>query len=465
MTNSPTFHDVHFSGLRSRVSELTWGQRWIWDEVQWFAPHHEHLNVPLIVDVPDGTTLPRVLAAVRTLVESRESLRTTYPLSGTGEPRQSVAARGGIRVEVRSAAGESRAVAEAFAAELRRVPFAVDELPFRVGVVADEGGPRHVVAVVFHMSADGWDIAHITAETERLLAAPATSSIPSAGDRLHPSDQAERERGAEGARTSERSIRYWEAQLARAPAVMLPAGAGVAGTPRFQEVVCESEAMAVAVQVLAQRLRVSETAIFLAVAALLLGRRADGPVCCFTVCCHNRIGPDEVAATGTFVQDVPVTIDVGDVTFAEAVRRTWRALLPAYAAGKYDPVRAAAVVEEAVRRRGSDVDLSCTLNVMLGANGDGPDLVGSAGAATRDVVEALRSRTRMSGKPGRDRDRFGRRFYLRAHNFSGAVLMSLRVDTLAMPVADAVSFLQSMEQTAVEALADTERTQGAGGPV
>ncbi|MET8756373.1 condensation domain-containing protein [Lentzea sp. NPDC004782] len=421
---------MRFSGLSARTSALTWGQRWIWDEAKWFAPRHEHFNMRLVVDVPETAGMPEVLDCVRVLLEARESLRTTFPLSADGVPFQNVVSTGRMRVEVRDAVDPV-----AFATELQRIPFATDELPVRFGVVTADRRPRHIVAVVFHLTADGWDIANLSTEIERFLA----SGIAPL-ERLQPVDQAEREAGAK--ETSDRAIRYWKKQLAQAPAAVLPLGDAVPRTPRFQEVLFESDVMAAATYVLSQRLEVSQTAIFLALTAAQFG---GNPLCCFTVCCRNRLSPEEETATGTYVQDVPVTIDVSGPTFADLVRHTWRALLPAYAAGRYDPVDAAAAVEEAARERGTEIDLSRTVNVVLA----------DVAPAVPDDVGALRTRTRITTKPGRAQDRRGRRLYLRAHNYSGNVQVSLRFDTLVMSTSDAVSFLESMEQRAVDALTES----------
>ncbi|WP_055631793.1 condensation domain-containing protein [Streptomyces griseoruber] len=451
-------HDVRFCGVRAGTAPLTWGQRWMWEEAAWFAPDHRHLNMPVVLELPDGTQLSSVLAALRTLLERHEPLRTTFPVSATGEPRQDVTEEGLIRVQerrVRPGRGRdaTKDVAEQLAGELGRRPFAVDELPCRAGVVTCDGAPLRLVLVVFHVVTDDWDLRNLTAELRRLVAAD--GHVPeAAGDvRLQPLDQAAREGGPEGRAVGLRSLEHWRTQLVRAPADMLPFRNPAPETPRYKEVTLRSEALTLALYALSRRLRTSQTTVFLAIAAALLGRRADLPTACLTLYCNNRIDPRDEAAAGPFLQDAPMVVDL-DGSLAETVRRTWQAALPAYLAGRYDPVRAHSLVEEVQRERGTVADLSCTANVMLGTDGLGADLLARAAHVTRESAEEARSRTRPGWTRTLVTDRPGRRFYLTASNAAGPVLASLRADTTLLSTAELLGFLTDIERVAVEALTD-----------
>ncbi|MEV0693851.1 condensation domain-containing protein [Streptomyces sp. NPDC050388] len=446
-------HSVRFSGQRTGDAPLTWGQQWLWEEVEKFAPHHEHLNLSEVVDVPEGVSLPDVLTALQRLLEQWESVRTTYSVGPSGEPQQHVPSGGTLDVVERTArAEEARSAAHALAAALRSVPFPLDGFPIRAGVVTSEGCPRHLVIVIFHLATDGWDLRNLLAEIKQLLAAPGEERTVAA--RIHPLDQSECQRGPEGRAVSERSLTYWKKQLLNAPADMFSGRAPVPESPRFQESYVESEALAVAIRDLSRHLKASPTVIFLALASVCLGRLTGEPRVLLLLGCHNRFSPSKRAATGPLYQDAPLTVDLAGADFQAVVRRTWRASLSAYSAAKWDPRLVEAAVQEVVRERGQSVDLSCNAIVMLEPHTGLPP---SPSPADAGFVEALRSRTRKLKMPGTAQDRTGRRFFLRAQNTSRAVLTSLRTDTTVLSGEDCAQFLDDVEELAVRELLTISR--------
>ncbi|MFF8366976.1 condensation domain-containing protein [Rhodococcus erythropolis] len=442
-----TFHQVRFVGGRSGDAPLTWGQQCIWDEAKTFAPHHEHFNLSAMIDVPGGADLAHVLAALRELVEQRESLRTTYPLDLSGYPRQCVRSSGGTLDVVERAAGEdeTRSEAVALTAELQRSPFSLDEIPIRAGIITSDGRPRHLILVIFHLATDLWDLRNIKRELKQLLAAPLQkSTIPK---RVHTLDQAASEQGPEGKAIAERSLRYWKSQLAAAPADMFTGRANDPDSLRFQETCVESPVLETAIRELSRHLKVSPTVIFLAIASILLGKLSEKSEVFFLLGCHNRFSENDRMVTGPFSQDTPMVVDLADADFQQVVRRIWYASLTAYAVAKWDPTRVAAAVEEATRERGSKVDLSCNVNVTLGKDSG---LSASVSRADAEYIENMRSKTRIIRLPGSSRDRAGRRFFLRAHNSSHAIVVRLRTDTSVVSTEEGVNFLEGVVEMAVQ---------------
>ncbi|WP_371600280.1 condensation domain-containing protein [Streptomyces sp. NBC_00564] len=439
-------HSIRFSGQRTGDAPLTWGQQWLWEEVKKFAPRHEHLNLSEIVDVPEDVSLPEVLTALRKLLEQRESLRTTYSVGPSGEPRQHVPSGGTLDVVERTArTEEARSAAHALAAGLRSVPFSLDDFPIRAGVVTSELRPRHLVIVIFHLATDGWDLRNLLAEIRQSLAAPGEERTVAA--RIHPLDQSERERGPEGQAVCERSIKYWKKQLINAPADIFSGRSPVPESPRFQEIYVDSEALSVALRDLSLHLKVSPTVIFLALSSICLGRLSGEPMSFFLLGCHNRFSPSDRAATGPLYQDAPLTVDLTGADFREVVRRTWRASLSAYSAAKWNPPLLEAAVKDIVRERGQDVDLSCNAIVILEPH---TGLHPSPRPTDAEFIKDLSSRTRKLKMPGTAQDRTGRRFFLRAQNTSHSVITSLRTDTTVLSSEESAQFLEEVEELAVQ---------------
>ncbi|MFI1377630.1 condensation domain-containing protein [Streptomyces longwoodensis] len=442
-----TFHQVRFVGGRSGDAPLTWGQQCIWDEAKTFAPHHEHFNLSVMIDVPGVADLADVLSALRKLVEQRESLRTTYPLDLSGYPRQCVRSSGGTLDVVERIAGEDerRSEAVALAAELQGSPFSLDEFPIRVGIITSDGRPRHLILVIFHLATDLWDLRNIKKELKPLLAAPhQRNTIPK---RVHTLDQAASEQGSEGKAIAERSLRYWKSQLAAAPADVFSGRASDPDPLQFQEARVESPALGSAIRELSRHLKVSPTVVFLAITSTLLGKLSERSEIFFLLGCHNRFSENDKMVTGPFSQDTPMAVDLADADFQQVVRRVWYASLTAYAVAKWDPTRVAAAVEEVTRERGSKVDLSCNVNVMLERDSGLP---ASASRTDTEYVENMRRQTRITSMPGSSRDRAGRRFFLRAHNSSNAIVVQLRTDTSVVSREEGVNFLEGVVEMAVQ---------------
>ncbi|MEW2085669.1 condensation domain-containing protein [Streptomyces sp. NPDC005283] len=447
------FHEVRFTGSRSGSAPLTWGQVCIWDEAKTFAPNHAHFNLCALVDVPESMTVPAALTALRTFLEGRESLRTRFSGAADGELHQYVPLEGRIQVTERQASSkDTRAAANALMTELHEVPFSLDGFPVSAGLITCEGRPRHIVLVVFHLAADGWDMANLAAELERLVATPAAGREP-IPPRRHPLDQAAREQSVKGQAASQQSVRYWKSQLAAAPSDMFSGRTATPESPRFQEVYLESQALAAAIRALAGEFRVSPATVFLALASILLCRLSGESRSFFLLGCHNRVSQSDRQATGTFAQDAPFSVDVSDADLGEVVHRTFRATMAAYAAARWDPAHVEAAISEVTKQRGRQVDLSCNVNVTLGMGvlDTGPAEPISQGNVTAEHVEALRSRTRITDRLGTAQDRVGRRFFLRAHDSGNAVVMSLRTDTSVLTSGDIIGFLKSVEDLAVRA--------------
>ncbi|WP_371600263.1 condensation domain-containing protein [Streptomyces sp. NBC_00564] len=435
-------YEVDFMGVRSGTSTLTWGQRWIWEEVGTLAPHHAHLNLRMILDTEDSVTLDHVLGALQRLLEEQEALRTTFGTSADGEPQQHLVAQGRLATKVRRVSPKAaRRSAYRLAGDLQAVPFEMGELPVRAGVVVVDGRPRHVILVVFHMVADGWSLSELRSALLGLLRPAGYGTAPAAPAGRQPLDQAAWEATPTAQALSERALRFWQRQSERRPAALFPATHRASESPRYTDVCMVSPALGTALPALAERLAVSQTTVYLALVAVVMGRGEKADVCGFTVACRNRTTDQDEAAAGTFVQDAPVLVALGADSFQDVVRRTWNAVLFAYASGAHDPAR----VPPAGR------DFACTVNVELAVDAAPTDAVEQLAQAGKDGTFVSTARFYRGG---RDHDRPGRKMYLAANGSGGLVITKIVADTSALGTQAVVDFLTDLEQFAVHALAD-----------
>lgn len=447
---------VEFAGSRSAESGLTWGQRWIWDEVVSFAPDHQHLSIPQSLDVPPGRGIDDVLTAIRELLERYEALRTMYGPGPDGEPGQRVAARGQIEVGLYETGEDTvEATCDQVAGRMMAASFLASDLPLRVSLITREGCPARLVLVFYHMAVDASSVRGIVAELRTTLISREPAELPPGS--IHPVDLCRWEGGAEGKAANEAALEYWKAQLQAFPADMLPRsgasrGGGGPTSPRFVEFAMTSEAMAAAVRALATGYRVSQPAVVLALVARLLAARAGHDTCGLTVYCANRFIRRPVAG-GTLVQDVPVHLDMPGGDLPALLRQAWIASMRAYGFARYDPTAIGAIAREIDPGRGRCPDLSCTVNLDFlpaGTADPGPD--GGRAPITAESLAALAETTRTEAVAEFSRDREHRRFYLVAHGRPGTMRIHLRADTSVLPPDEIRSFLAALEQAAVGAV-------------
>ncbi|GAB3825263.1 condensation domain-containing protein [Dactylosporangium cerinum] len=152
---------VEFSGSRSGVSALSWGQVAIWRAIQRMVPDDAALNMSWVTDlegegISTGTPLSRITDTVRTVMERHESLRTRVRADADGAPRQVLAAAGTIEVQVVDAtAGTATAAAKALQERLTQPAYDYPhEWPLRVGAVRVGDVVTHAVFGICHLVTD-----------------------------------------------------------------------------------------------------------------------------------------------------------------------------------------------------------------------------------------------------------------------------------------------------------------------
>ncbi|MFE0646736.1 condensation domain-containing protein, partial [Streptomyces sp. NPDC058877] len=132
-------------------------------------------NAPVVLRLGSTPDTAVLKAAVRDLVERHEVLRTVYPARDE-EPYQEILDEPEVRVEAEEcSADDAPARATAFA----RLPVDVThELPLRVGLFHESGGPAVLVLLVHHIATDGWSVGRLLADLDVAYRARAEGRAP-----------------------------------------------------------------------------------------------------------------------------------------------------------------------------------------------------------------------------------------------------------------------------------------------
>ncbi|SDN49146.1 condensation domain-containing protein [Actinacidiphila guanduensis] len=156
------------------AAPLTYGQLSVWRDVRGLRRDRRHeANTQAIWPIPDcaGHTAEQVAAAVLTLPDRHESLRTAYDLTDPYAPTQHVLpALEHVDGSITECAPEEF---DALVAALAAEPFDLGTAPtWRFRVVTRDGAPRAVVLIQHHITADGWSNGRLEADFREALATP-----------------------------------------------------------------------------------------------------------------------------------------------------------------------------------------------------------------------------------------------------------------------------------------------------
>ncbi|MEC7521808.1 MAG: amino acid adenylation domain-containing protein [Myxococcota bacterium] len=274
----------------------------------------------------DGGVDPSALeAAMATLVERHELLRTSFRLGGGPEPVQRVHREATVRVEARDARGwvpsEVDARVQALLAAEARRPFDLAAAPlFRVSVHHLPGETALVVFSFHHAILDGWSVATLLAELGALLRGQALPPPPRGRYRDYVRVERDAERDAEVREAWRRELEGFE------PMESLPTEPDAAGaTPETRELDLSPdllEALEGAAERAGTTLPVALASAHAAVMAAYTGRR-DVAIGWVT---HGRPPtPDAERQLGLFLNTQPLRVDV---------RGDWAGLLDATGRGR-----------------------------------------------------------------------------------------------------------------------------------
>jgi hypothetical protein len=318
------------------------------------------MNLAFAWPLPPHSTLPTVLAALTTLLERHEGLRTVF----TGEPgswRQDVRNEGHLAVTVVDAVSEKadEAVSKAVSAVAEPIFGFAGEPSLRVAVVTSDGRPYRLVLCLSHLICDNASLAVLLEDFDELVGgAPAKEPAP-----VHqPLDQAEFEQSPAGQRVASRALSHFEKVLRRTPQSMLPRPARAFDGPRFRYLQFRSRALWAAVDVLAHRLGVSSTAVLHAGLASVSAHVAGLDEALLQIIASTRTDSRTRRALGPYSQSVPLCVDLREASMADAIRRSAGALIGALLHSRHREADMTALRRRSEAERGVLLDMSCWIN-------------------------------------------------------------------------------------------------------
>jgi hypothetical protein len=426
----------------------------MWRAVSLRAPQTEHLNLSFSVSVPHGQDVDGALAAIKELVSRHEALRTRFYLDDSGAPRQIVASREEVRVEVREEGdGEPDEVARKVRKELSSVPFAVQQTASRFAIVTTHGRPTFVVLVVFHVAADGWTLRRLKDELLAILQT-APGDTPVLPRVVQVSERIAYECSTGGVDLARTSLRYWEQELQKFPAPDFLDCTYPADSPRYREILMYSRALRQATALLARRFGVGVPAIFMGLTASVLSDLSGKAESGFLVFSHNRYTRRSKDTSCTLVQNFPVAIRTDDSLPGKLCQRIQSTAAEGMFCGQYDPEAVAELLTSMATAAGHPVDTSCAINIDPDSGSDASGIQTAVGGEAAAQLRELSRSTRFADGVAVAHEDMS--FYLHARHRGEESVVSLRTDTCRIPLVGITAFLQRLETLALAWVDDSQ---------
>jgi Condensation domain len=475
---------VRFHGQGAGVGDLTWGQKGIWDTIQYTG---RTMNIGGAMPLPPGTPLQEIETLLRYVVGRHQALRTkllfTEIAPGTATesvpgasaeqpavkfyPRQVVFEQGEIPLQIVDVPYDQDADAEAEVLrahyELTAFDYAA-EWPVRMGVIRQSGKLTHLVVQYSHLAVDGSGIEAVVRDLAHMDPATGTATAPVSG--VTPLELAGIQGTAAGRRHSDKSLRYWAKLLRSIPAQRFN-GSDDPRDLRFQEIVCYSPAMHLAIRSIAARTGADGSHVLLAAYAVALARVTGRSPSVAQVIVNNRFRPGFAEAVSQLCQCGICAIDVADSTFDEVVIRAWKGATDAYLHGYFSTTAHQDTLREIAAERGEPIDISCYVNDRRGQTpaAEAPD----AALPTPEELSAALAHTTL--RWDRAQPTYDGSFYLHVDaqpdtNVPGrvnpgeqdrpAVYFAIWGDTHCFAPADIEACARQLEAVVVEAAFDGE---------
>ncbi|HEX4724621.1 MAG TPA: condensation domain-containing protein [Pseudonocardiaceae bacterium] len=434
---------VPFAGDDSGIDELTWGQQRIWAAME--LGGGQSLNLVGVFPAPPGATVQNVAMMLRFLFGRHQSLRTRISLDADGRPRQAVADRGVVPVEIVAVTDDDPAgTAEAVRLEYKRANVdSVHEWPVRTAAIRHGDVLTHIVMMYNQLAVDATSLDLLTADVANMD--PATGAARTPITATQPLELARQQRGAVAARQSASSLRYWERVLRTIP-VHRFAESGDERVPRFWEIGYRSPAGYLAVHVIAARTGVDTGAVLLAAFAVALARVTGNNLVVTQTLMSNRFRPGFADIVSPMVQSGLCVIDVaGAATFDEVAARAQRTTMSAGMNAYYNLAHREELEATVAEERGDDVDISCYVNDRRrGSRQRVTDAVPTADDVRAALPLSVERFDRRS-------DKTTRKLFVNIDDIPGAMDVMMRADTRYLAPPDVSRCLREMEAVVVAA--------------
>ncbi|MFE7277179.1 condensation domain-containing protein [Streptomyces sp. NPDC057623] len=317
---------IHFEGERDAVAPLTWAQRRTYR-----GSRLKYRPFVCVQAVPPGMGIHEVGNAAKWALEEFESLRTTFPLDGDGDPYQKVEKFGSADIFIIPAGestgestGESAGEADIQSAihRLQRERFDVTaEIGALFAIVTCADVPTHLICLVSHLAVDGHGRA--------ALGAALDSHFSGQYDRpstplMQPVDRAQLEQSTKWQERSARSLEYWKSVLEKLP------------QDASRSAVIDSDALGAAVSVISKNYAMSTSAVYLAIISVASGALIGRDKSSFLLPASNRLNLEERSFVGELVQFAPGVLEELDRPFEAIVNDAWKASAKGYRFSRYD---------------------------------------------------------------------------------------------------------------------------------
>ncbi|MFG2036583.1 condensation domain-containing protein [Dactylosporangium sp. NPDC048998] len=449
---------VAFEGDGAGTAELTWGQREMWRTMRWLD---SWMPIPLVRELPEGTTVADVVADLRFVMSRYPSMRTRLDTAGDGMPRQVLAHKGIVDLEVEDVPdGDDPAkAAEAMRERFENAAFDfVRDWPVRMGVVRQCGRAVYQVSVVCHLAVDGFATGRIDADLAGRDPVTGHAPAPPPGTQLL--ELADWQSSPAGQRQCDRALRYWERQLAALapgrpaasahrsvpPYLRLRFESPVISAPPYLRLRFESPAMYLAAQVIAERLQEPFASVLLTLFAAARTRVSGVSPVAVLVVSSNRFRPGLADVVSPLIQPALCVFDLAGLTFADAVGQVRQRSSAAFMNAYYDPVRLDELIDRMAAERGGDIDLRCFYNDRL-AFAQKP----AGPVPTLDQVRAARERSTAHWLPYQNSQ--GERLFVHVNAAPEGLVLGVTTEGY-VSAADAHACATEMESLAIAAAGD-----------
>ncbi|MFC5665169.1 condensation domain-containing protein [Kitasatospora misakiensis] len=350
---------ARFHGVGGGSGPLTLGQDNMLRCIRRDRP--EQINRESVWPVPDATTVPAAVDALRALLERHESLRTVFP-PGPGEDafpeRQEVRAEGEFTVALVPVGDRTGGEVDALAEELGRadvaVPFDLTTAPrLRFTLLTDGELVRRLVVVGCHAGVDGVAVTLLIGDW---LALAAGTELPPAGSRT-PLQLAALEQSVQGRRKTAAALKHWETVLTTGPSSSFAVDGMTGPSEGLAALLLRSRTGAADLEAVCRRTAASPSVVLLAVFSALAAHRAARTDLVISALSANRQRSALADHIGTLAQDALIALEVGpsvaDDDLDALIGRTKAASFTGYWHSTLNADKVWQLVEDVAERRGA----------------------------------------------------------------------------------------------------------------
>ncbi len=446
---------VKFSGAEPGAGPLTWGQKAILRDM---GDYSTQFSMGGMTHLAPGSTIEDAGARLTELMRRHAALRSRLSSDSSGHPGQEVAESGQVDLDILTIPeGVDGADIGRFLDELMATwpltPFDFQrDWPMRMAVVRQGGTCLHVVWALSHLATDGGSHQLIVADMmPGGMVSPSLSDPP----RMQILDIAASEHEPQLRQLSARTMRFWESQLSKIPALTFgepvtpPSQAG----ERYQRARFSSAAAHLAMQAIAIRTQTDAARVAVALIATAIGRATGVHPLTIKVTVNNRFRPGLAKVIAPIAQNSVVTVNVTDASVDEVVARTRSASMTAGMRAYYDPDDLSELMERLDAERGYAGRPSFRINDQRAMVMRAPQVADASDLTPARVSQKLEQTALTWLGPMDDMGLYDQAMVL-IENRRDVLSLHLMWDSWSLSSQQVEALLRGVEEVAVEAAFD-----------